>query len=167
MPRRLGIAVVLLALGVVIGATLRPNLAADPPKEEKKEKPIPIMDVWTRGILGQLGHPLGTVVRIEGEVEAYDGLKHGKALEGKTLLRVKLVNGTEPKEGVLFGLDFAKADKPKVGEKFKYIGYETGTFEGHVARNELYKDPIPFAWHDYGFVTTFDIIKDELKPEKK
>lgn len=67
MSRRLGITVVLLAIGVVIGLTLRPNVAADPPKEEKKEKPITIDEVRKRGVMGDLGHPLGTIVTIEGE----------------------------------------------------------------------------------------------------
>jgi hypothetical protein len=42
MHRHIGTAFVLLALGIGIGATPRPNIAADPPKNEKIEKPIPL-----------------------------------------------------------------------------------------------------------------------------
>lgn len=165
MPRRIGIAVLLLAVGVVIGVALRPNVAADPPKEEKKEKPIPIDEVRKRGVLGDLGYPLGTIVTIEGEVEEFDGLKHGKALESKTLLRVKSVNGVGLKDGVLFGLDFAEADKPKVGAKFKYTGYEGGRFDGIVPGSSKYTGPRQGV--RYGFHNYFHIYKDELNLEKK
>lgn len=166
MPRRIGIAVVLLALGVVIGATLRPNLAADPPKEEKKEKPIPIDEVRKRGVLGDLGHPLGTIVRIEGE--AADGKDTGaKGDEGQTLLRVKSVNGVELKEPAVFHFVGADPDKPKKGAKFKYIGYETAKFEGEVDGNELYRPVLFGGTTRYGLKRSFWIYKDELKPEKK
>ena len=132
MPRRLGLAVVLLALGVVIGVTLRPNLAADPPKEEKKEKPIPIDEVRKRGVLGALGHPLGTIVTVEGE--AFDGDETKWKWDAtKTLLRVKTVDGTELKKEAVFHFHSEDAEKPKFGAKFKYTGYETGGYHGTVA----------------------------------
>ena len=124
MPRRIGLVVLLLAVGVFVGVSLRPNLAADPPKEkeeEKKEKPIPIDDVRKRGILGDLGHKFGTIVTVEGEV-ADDYYRKLKKDSGQTLLVVKSVNGTELKKEVVFWFDGEKKDTPKVGAKFKYIG---------------------------------------------
>ena len=95
MPRRIGLAFLLLAAGVVVGVSLRPNVAADPPKEkekeEPKEKPIPIDDVRTRSILGDLGYKFGTIVTVEGEV-ADDYYRKRKADSGQTLLRVKSVD---------------------------------------------------------------------------
>ena len=166
--RRIGLAFLLLVAGVLVGVSLRPNLAADPPKEkeeEKKEKPIPIDEVRKRGILGDLGHPLGTIVRVEGEVIAWEG-KYGKASESETLLHMETVNGTKLEQGVIFFYRGAEADKPKVGDKLKYIGYETGRFEGLVKGNELHRGDL-VAGVAFGFVRRFDILKDELKSEKK
>lgn len=164
MSRRIGITVVLLAVGVVIGMTLRPNIAADPPKEEKKEKPIPIDEVRKRGILGDLGHPLGTIVTIEGEV-ADDSFRKRKADLGHTLLRIKSVNGSELKDEVVFHYDGAKEDKPKVGAKFKYIGYESACYYGNVDGQAKYIGSI--ANVGYWLHGSFVILKDELKLEKK
>jgi hypothetical protein len=166
MPRRIVVAFVLLAVGVVIGVTLRPNIAADPPKDEKKEKPIPIEEVRKRGVLGELGHPLGTIVRIEGLAEVGEP-KDGKAADGKTLLRVQSVNAQKLTEKVTFFFDGVEADNPKGGAKFKYIGYETGEFDGQVRGNDLYTPTLLGGVSSYGFVRRFWIVKDELKPEKK
>ncbi len=167
MPRRITLAFLLLAAGVVVGVSLRPNLAADPPKEEvKKEKPIPIDEVRKRGILGDLGHEFGTIVTVEGEVADGDYTKK-KIDSTQTLLRVQSVNGTELKKEVVFWYDGKKEDKPKVGAKFKYIGYETGGYEGTVRDNELYKSTVLYATAGYGFDDKFHILKDELPPEKK
>lgn len=164
MPRRIGIAFLLLAVGVVIGVTLRPNIAADPPKEEKKEKPIPIDEVRKRGVLGELGHPLGTIVTVEGEA-ADENFRKWKADSGHTLLRIKSVNGTELKEEVVFRFDGKKEDAPKVGAKFKYAGYESASYYGIVDGEFKYTDA--YAFVGYWFHGNFRILKDELKPEKK
>ena len=164
MPRRIAFTFLLLAVGIVIGVMLRPNIAADPPKEEKKEKPIPIDEVRKRGVLGDLGHPLGTIVTVEGE--ATDGKETGaKGDDGQTLLRVKSINSVELKPEVVFHFNGAEADKPKVGTKFKYTGYETGGYDGGVVGEFKYK-PL-MSGVGYGFHTNFRILKNELKPEKK
>lgn len=164
MPRRIALTFLLLAVGVVIGVTLRPNVAADPPKDEKKEKPIPIDEVRKRGVLGDLGHPLGTIVTVEGEV-ADDYYRKRKADSGYHLLRIKSVNGVELKEEVVFRYEGAKEDKPKVGAKFKYTGYESACYYGIVDGEFKYTDP--YAFVGYWFHGSFRILKDELKPEKK
>jgi hypothetical protein len=159
MPRRIALAFLLLAVGVIIGVTLRPNLAAEPPKEEKKEKPITLDELSRRGVEGQLGQTLGTVVTIEGEV--VDGSYTGKkAHSSETLLRVTSVNGSELKTEPVFV--FSDDGKPKVGTKFKYRGFESGGYGGIVP--ELSRTQ---AGVGYGFQTYFHILKDELKQEKK
>jgi hypothetical protein len=164
MPRRIGIAVLLLVVGVVIGVTLRPNIAAEPPKDEKKEKPIPINEVRKRGVLGDLGHPLGTIVTIEGEA-ADESYRKLKADSGHTLLRIKFVNGTELKDEVVFRFDGKKEDAPKVGAKFKYVGHESACYYGIV--DGEFKYTPAYAFVGYWFHGSFRILKDELKPEKK
>lgn len=80
---------------------------------------------------------------------------------------MKSVNGDKLKKDVVFQYEGEEVGKPKFGTKFKYIGYETGGFEGQVNRNELYKDVYWTAEHSYCFCRHFWILKDELKPEKK
>lgn len=163
MPRRIALTFLLLAVGVVIGVTLRPNIAADPPKDEK-EKPIPIDELRKRGVLGDLGHPLGTIVTVEGEA-ADDDYRKLRADLGERLLRVKSVNGAELKTEVVFRYHGAQADKPVVGAKFKFTGYEDGGFDGIVAGQFKYTGIQQGV--GYHFQNSFVILKDELKPEKK
>lgn len=78
---------------------------------------------------------------------------------------MKSVNGTELKEEVVFRFSGAQEDRPKVGAKVKYIGYEGGGFDGIVPGSFKYTGP--FSGVGYGFSTYFRIYKNELKPEKK
>jgi hypothetical protein len=160
MPHRITFAFLFLAVGVLIGFSLRPNVAADQPKEEKKDKPIPIEEVRKRGVLGQLGHPLGTIVTVEGEA-ADEDYRRLKADMGHTLLRIKSVNGVELKEEVVFRFDGKKADAPKVGTKFKYVGYESAGYYGIVKGQFEYTQAVANVgfWFHGSFVT----LKDELK----
>lgn len=84
-------------------------------------------------VIGQLGLPLGTVVRVTGI--AVDGDESGlKANAGKLLLRVEIVNGAEltrPYE-FEFRRTARSVTKPKPGERFDYYVHEHGAFDGVV-----------------------------------
>jgi hypothetical protein len=55
-------------------------------------------------------------------------------------------------------------EKPKVGAKFKYAGYETGGYENAAHKVWEYQGTVvPFATRGFGFYTHFVIVKDELK----
>ncbi len=82
--------------------------------------------------MGHLGVPLGTVVRVTGEV--YDYTPRSKADEGKTLLRIVTVNGKELTRPVVFEFLRAKGSvqKPALGDTFDYYVHEYGEFDGVV-----------------------------------
>ena len=52
-------------------------------------------------------------------------------------------------------------EKPKVGNKFKYIGYETGGFTGVPEKTFDYMPAI--ATTGYYFTTDFVAVRDEMK----
>jgi hypothetical protein len=102
----------------------RPLVEAQRATVESLEKQMPI---------GLLGVPLGTVVRVTGEV--FDGDEtRCKADAGKTFLRVATVNGGKLAEPVVF--EFLRAPaavkKPTAGTSFDYYVHEYGAFDGVV-----------------------------------
>ncbi|MEM8947641.1 MAG: hypothetical protein AAGD11_20895 [Planctomycetota bacterium] len=97
-------------------------------------------------VIGHLGHPLGTVVRVTGV--AIDGDDTGsKASSGKLLLRVEAVNDvdlTRPSVFV-FSSTARGITQPKPGEQFDYYVHEYGAFDGVV-------DPPPELGIDHDVV---------------
>ena len=80
-----------------------------------------------------MGVKLGTVVRASGEV--FDGAEtKRKAYDGKTLLRIKTVNGREMARPVVFEFLGApdSVKKPAPGDRFDYYVHEYGEFSGVV-----------------------------------
>ena len=83
-------------------------------------------------IIGSLGKPLGTIVKIQGTLISGDKLRL-KAMSGKTLLEVTSVDGQRLREKIVLEFDipmWAAIDKPEVGNKIRYLGYETGRMSG-------------------------------------
>ena len=162
---------ILLAAGLMIG-----NLSpwAIPQVEDAKQigqgaqpkkqvRAISVSDLTEQPVVGWLGHPLGKIVTIEGLIADEDYRKMKVDL-GHILLRVQTVNGKPLKEEEIFHFEpfrWAEVEKPKVGAKFKYTGYETGSFTGVPA--EAFKYVPPVATTGYGFTTSFVILRDELK----
>ena len=101
-------------------------------KARDDSKPLTIAEVNRRKVIGELGHPLGTVVTIEGQA-ADETYTREKSDAGRTLLRVKSVNGKELAQEVVFpfaSLETVKLTPPVVGSRFRLIGFETGEFVG-------------------------------------
>jgi hypothetical protein len=142
-----------LFFGVVAIATVAVGIlfpfAASP---ADRVKSITVSELNQLQVIGLLGHPLGTIVTIEGVV-ADDSYRIMRADLGHTLLRVQTVGGKKLlKEQVFhFGNAPAEIEKPKVGSKFKYIGYETGGFTGTPQGTFDYVRP--FATTGYYFTT--------------
>ena len=84
-------------------------------------------------VIGLLGHPLGTVVRVTGVALDGDSTR-AKADSGKLLLSVETVNGTKLTKPRVF--EFGRADRsvvePKPGDTFDYYVHEYGEFDGVV-----------------------------------
>ena len=103
-------------------------------KKEPKPKVISVADFRTSSVIGHLGQPLGTFVRVTGT--AIDGnTTRVKKYSGKTLLKIESANGHELDSPVTF--EFLRAengiDKPKAGTKFDYYVHEYAQFDGVVA----------------------------------
>jgi len=126
------------------------------------DKSIPLADLRDRPVMGSLGHPLGTIVVIEGEVadESYTNLKED---DGATLLRVRAVNGEKLAGERLFhfGSLNLRVGTPAVGSRFKFTGYETGGFTGTPTKAFDYVGR--FADTGYRFTTEFVVLRDEAK----
>lgn len=118
------------AAGVAVVVRAQPPATANPATEAK---PVTVAALERQLPLGHLGVPLGTVVRVTGEV--LDGrATRRKGDEGKTLLRIVTVNGKKLPQSVdfEFGRAAATVKKPAPGDPFDYYAHEYGEFDGVV-----------------------------------
>jgi hypothetical protein len=130
------------------------------------EKPIRAGELNTRGVLGDLGHPLGTVVTVEGVV-ADENYRMRKEDGGETLLRIQKVNGKALKNEVVFRFRcfrFVEVKKPAAGSKFRYVGYETGEYTG-IPPEALKAARVVVQTKGYAFETSFLVLRAEKPGE--
>jgi hypothetical protein len=131
-------------------------------KRVEPEKSISLSDLQNRPVIGALDYPLGTIVTIEGVVAdgSYTKLK---ADDGKTLLRVQMVNGKELASESVFHFDslLYRFQAPQVGTRFKFAGYESGGFTGIPNKAFDYVGLLQST--SYYFSTWFVILRDETK----
>src|SRR5258708_5073756 len=108
------------------------NTSAQNKQVKKTADTIHVSTLSRAKVIGELGRPLGEIVTIEGIAsDAADTRK--KSDMGAVLLRIRTVNGKPLKsEIVLHFLPFQDApiNAPSAGAEFKYIGYETGEYDG-------------------------------------
>lgn len=126
LPRK---SVSALAVAFCLIASL---IAGQEPVEQRGGDP-PTVSVHSFGagrVIGYLGHPLGTVVRVTG----IGVVGQGKADGGSPLLQIETVNGVSlPKAWVVHFLRAARdISKPLPGERFDFYVHEYGTFDGVV-----------------------------------
>jgi hypothetical protein len=125
------------------------------------QPPIKVNDLNERPVVGSLGQPLGKMVTVEGVVAEGDFTRK-KSDVGATLLRIQKVDGRPLKHEVIFHFSpssMVTIEKPAVGSRFKYVGYETGAFTGTPPGEFKYTGP--FATTTYHFATSFEVLKDE------
>jgi hypothetical protein len=139
--------------------TCRTTLGQKRPKSDTGS--IHVSELNRGKVIGSLGYALGEVIIVEGVI-ADENYTKRKADVGKSLLRVRAVNGKPLKEEVIFDFSpFSGADirNPEVGARFKYTGYETGGFSGLPEQAFDYVPRVPTA--GYYFSTSFVILRDE------
>ena len=115
-----------LWLMVVVGL---PSLAVT---QKPREPPIKAASLG-RNVVGHLGYPHGTVLRVTGT--CIDGDTTGrKADVGKTLLNIDSVNGKTLTPPAIFPFERSAKGiaKPSPGDMFDYYVHEWGTFDGIV-----------------------------------
>ncbi|MEM6692683.1 MAG: hypothetical protein AAF664_24855 [Planctomycetota bacterium] len=98
-----------------------------------QEKTIHVSELGRSNVIGYLGEPLGTVVRITGVCVDGDELR-SKLASGKILLKVHSVNGKALATSVTFFHPYLRDQDslPKPGTRFDYFVHETGGFYGGV-----------------------------------
>jgi hypothetical protein len=140
---------ILSALFLVVGALPAGAQRNLPTIQTSSDTKVMVKSFRPKNVIGLLGHPLGTVVRVSGIV--VDGNSpRVKALDGKTLLRIETVNGSTLGEPATFQFGRAARDikEPQPGERFDFFVHEHGAFDGVVdPPRELNIDHPNFA-HD-------------------
>jgi len=107
-----------------------------PPQEpgsHRQPETISIAELQPKRVMGLLGQPLGSVVRVTGT--SVNGTEAGgKADSAQTVLKIETVNGKPLATPAYF--QFGRAadgiPKPAVGEAFDYFVHEWGGFDGAV-----------------------------------
>ena len=99
----------------------------------KPAKTVSVTSFGTDNVIGHLGHPLGTVVRVTGISIDGDETRI-KENAGKTLLKIQSVDGKplEPSFVVAFFRAGKNFQAPRPGDAFDYYVHEWGTFDGVV-----------------------------------
>lgn len=117
---------------------------------------MPLPEVRSRGIAGELGVPLGTLVTVHTVVVSGDELKT-RAAARKLFVRVDRVEGQPLSPPPLLELwlhPFAKEKlvQPVAGQVLTFTGWETGGYAGIVPREfdyaRLYAST-PYAFRAY------------------
>ncbi len=99
--------------------------------QSKAAPKIYVSDFQKDNVIGNLGFPLGTVVRITGTI--FDGEEIGsKALSSETMMKVMTVNGHKIPSPPVFIHPGKKEDRPVPGSTFDYYVHESGAFRGVV-----------------------------------
>ncbi len=103
-------------------------------EEKSSQKPVSVKQFAAVKVIGHLGYPLGTVVRITGICVDGDRARR-RADVGKTLLEIRAVNGTPLKRPFVVPFERAAVEvtKPNDGDLFDFDAHEWGTFDGIVA----------------------------------
>ena len=102
-------------------------------RPQKSVEKVKVDQFGPDNVIGYLGHPLGTVVRVTGMCRDGETTRLRK-WAGATLLEIKTCNGTVLDAPVLieYPLRTDGIAKPKPGDRFDYYVHESGAFDGVV-----------------------------------
>jgi hypothetical protein len=125
----------------------------------QSEPALPLKEVRERGIEGTLGWPLGTVVEVSGKVVA--NTSRAKADAGEPFfLRIDEVDGHKLATPTLFSSTdmplIAEAPELKIGDRFRCVGYESGSLQG--TPGAVFKHVEPFATERFHFAVHFVVV---------
>lgn len=161
-----GIGVLCLSVFAVLAL-----LGFSSPADEKSEKRFYAEDIQRGKLIGVLGYPMGTVVRITGKSLGKDQ-SGAKSLEGVTWLEVESINGKKLERSIrrfqYHGISgFYSAQESPVlekGEPFDFYVYETCGYHGLVdIPKELDRE---LTAHIAGVPFSFDISLHFLKDNR-
>jgi len=147
-----------------ICVTAASSTAAQNPDRPGNKPTITLDEIRKSDIIGRLGVPLGRIVVVEG-IAADDYYRRLKIDMGHRLLRVQEVDGEQLDKEVVFHFrpwHTARIDKPAVGERFKFIAYESGGFIG--VPHGAFKHVAPVAITNFHFSTSLTVLKEATEP---
>jgi hypothetical protein len=99
----------------------------------KQNAQISVDALHPERVIGHLGQPLGSVIRVTGMSVDGDETRP-KTDSGQTLLKIETVNGKQLTQSVYFTFRRAAEGikKPESGTPFDYFVHEWGSFDGFV-----------------------------------
>ncbi len=137
----------LLVATLLIGAMS--HLQAQESGSAKQDATISVTEFQPKSVIGHLGQPLGSVLRVTGISVDGDETRR-KADSGQTLLKIETVNGKRLEKPVYF--TFRRAangiEKPKAGVRFDYFVHEWGSFDGVIDPPKELGIDAPIVAHD-------------------
>ena len=152
-------------------------IANGQPQQQTARESIPLSDLQTKDVIGQLGFRLGTAVEVSGVYASSGENRKPSRIPSKDpdklMLRIESVNGRQIPQPVLYSHDSeisTVSDSPKewkhlVGSRFHLAGFETGAFGGLPIDFEKFRQPA--AGVEFRFRPGFTIIADLANPKDK
>jgi hypothetical protein len=116
---------------ILLGSVAVWAFAQQSPVKKPEPATIHVMTFHDAKIIGYLGEPLGTIVRVGGV--SVDGTTlRLKGYDGETILRINTVNGKKLKDPIDFKFPYNEKSiaKPPFGKRFDYVVHEWGAFDG-------------------------------------
>lgn len=139
------------------------------PANDKSAKRFYAEDFGKDNVIGALGYPMGTVVRITGKSLGEDK-SHMKAYEGVTWLEIESVNGKKLERPIkrfhyrFIDSSYSTAESPVLeeGAPFDFYVYETCGYNGFVQMpDELKLELLPgLAGRGFRFDMSLQFLKD-------
>jgi hypothetical protein len=111
--------------------------------------PVSVTSFRPDNVIGHLGVPLGTVVRVRGICIDGDTTRR-KKYAGITLLQIETVNGERLESPFLvpFGRAARELETPVRGQRFDYYVHEHGSFDGVVELPQELETTSPIVAND-------------------
>jgi len=120
----------------------------------RADGPITVTELRARGVLGELGEPLGKIVVVTAVVVDGNSLRTKEA-SGALYLRITRVGERTLASPAL--LSVADRSQLKPGQTLRCAGYETGGFSGIVPHEFEYIEA--YAAYGYTFKTHWVVLK--------
>ncbi|NUN66118.1 hypothetical protein HCU40_15480 [Pseudanabaena biceps] len=150
---------ILLSLNIFWLDGYRMNAIAAPQIHQKNDV-ITVNDLEQKPLIGHLGKPLGKIITISGTVRQ-QGL--GAKARPSEVLNVEAVDDQTLAQPVTIEFNLfvtAQVAKPVLGQRFKYVGYETGGFTG--IPSEAFKFVPVVATTSHQFYTLFQVLQEKM-----
>ena len=159
------VALVSLFFAIYVSLKLGASLQGD----DGPKNTIHVNSLGTSKVIGNLGHPLGTVVRAKGKGLGVDPKAESLSL-GSVRIEISEVEGTRLKKPVIFQMSVANRQfrAPAKGDAVDYYLYESGGWFGGVETPPGVENPTSlYAGPAFHFESTYQVCQDNLDSSPK